>query len=114
MNKRPHSSSASECNTTETSYVDSPVFETPNSQETKTASKKKKKIEQEIRKQKYMADYLKGKQTEDKSDYIGIEKHLEDINAKLSKVLTKSDTSILKNIRFNIRKFTNSSYIWLY
>ena len=45
-----------------------------------------------------MADYLKGKQTEDKSDSISIEKHLEDINAKLSNVLTKSDTSILKNL----------------
>ena len=30
MNKRPHSSSASEDNTAETSYVDSSVFETPN------------------------------------------------------------------------------------
>ena len=98
MNKRPHSSSASECNTAETSYVDSPVFETPNSQQTKTASKKKKKIEQENPKQKSMADYLKGKQSDDKSDSISIEKHLEDINAKLSNVLTKSDTSILKNL----------------
>jgi len=86
MNKRQHSSTASEL--TDNSLLDSSVFETSKGQKSKKDSKKKK-IEPESPKQNSMAETL---------TIRSIESRLDEISSKLSTVLTKDDTSIIRSM----------------
>lgn len=90
-NKRVHSSTTSDFDTS-ASALDSPVFK-------EDISKSKKKSKSKGKKQKTMTDYLGNKDTSEiKSDNTSIEQKLDEINAKLSNVLTKSDRVFIKDL----------------
>ncbi|KAH3793272.1 hypothetical protein DPMN_146779 [Dreissena polymorpha] len=99
MSKRQHSSTASESNLADTSIIDLPVFETPNSNKQNKQTKKrgkKSKTEQDKTNQKSMADFVT--KTAIEKTETSIETRLDEICSKLSNVLTKNDTSLIKNI----------------
>ncbi|KAH3749323.1 hypothetical protein DPMN_183819 [Dreissena polymorpha] len=83
MSKREHSSTASESNTADTSLLDLPVFETPNSIKQSKQTKKrgtKSKTEQDKTNQKSMADFVNKTATEKTES--SIEKRLDEICSK--------------------------------
>ena len=97
MHKRIHSSTASEATNTDSSLLDNTVFENSNS---KTNAKSKKKTSKpDTKKQKTIETYTEMVPRENGSHSENvIKKQLDEISAKLSKVLTKDDTSFIKDI----------------
>lgn len=97
MHKRIYSSTASEATNTDSSLLENSVFDNNTS---KTNSKSKKKNSKpDAKKQKTIEAYTESVQTEKSSQSENvIEKQLNEISAKLSKVLTKDDTSFIRDI----------------
>ncbi|KAH3739411.1 hypothetical protein DPMN_046063 [Dreissena polymorpha] len=101
MNKRAYSSTASEGAVTDASLLDSSLFESPKVPKQGKKSNKKKKTDKETAGQKSMTEFITTKENEtkqNKTESPSIEKRLDEISAKLSNVLTRSDTDIIKNI----------------
>ncbi|KAH3852262.1 hypothetical protein DPMN_094765 [Dreissena polymorpha] len=100
MNKRPHSSTASESALTDDSRLEPPVFETPVASKQNKRHNKKKKTDKAISNLKSLTDFMTSKETEMPADQSqsSIEKRLQEISSKLSNVLTKDDNLIIKKI----------------
>ena len=101
MKKRQHSSTASETTNAEASILDSTVFENEDNaaKNTPLNSNKQKKSKPDSKKQKTMSTF--GKSASNETNMTSeqcIEKKLEEINNKLSKVLTKEDSSFIREI----------------
>ncbi|KAH3837369.1 hypothetical protein DPMN_110756 [Dreissena polymorpha] len=106
MSKRQHSSTASEsiaADAAGASLIDVHVFETPdpykpNKQNKKSSKKSKTEIDK--RNQKNMTDFIQSGATKTTTEQIEtpIEKRLDEMSAKLSNMLTKNDTSLIKTI----------------
>ncbi|KAH3876017.1 hypothetical protein DPMN_039297 [Dreissena polymorpha] len=97
MNKRQHSSTASE--QTDTSLLDSSVFDSLKGQKSKKDSKKKK-VEDDAPKQKSIKSMLSQQNAEvtTEKSIRSIETRLDEVSLKLSTVLTKDDTSVIRTI----------------
>ncbi|KAH3863631.1 hypothetical protein DPMN_026619 [Dreissena polymorpha] len=97
MNKRQHSSTASE--QTDTSLLDSSVFDILKGQKSKKDSKTKK-VEDVATKQKSIKSMLNQQNAEvtTEKSIRSIETRLDEISLKLSTVLTKDDISVIRTI----------------
>ncbi|KAH3818019.1 hypothetical protein DPMN_119606 [Dreissena polymorpha] len=106
MSKSQHSSTASEsnaANAAEAGLKDVHVFETldPNNRiKQNKKSSKKSKTENEKQNQKSMTHFIQSGATKSRTEQTEtpIEKRLDEISAKLSNMLTKNDTSLIKTI----------------
>ncbi|KAH3875929.1 hypothetical protein DPMN_039208 [Dreissena polymorpha] len=101
MNKRAYSSTASEGAATDSSVLETSLFDTPNEPKPSKKSYKKKKTDKVTSGQKIMTEFLTTKQNEiqpNRSEPSSIEKRLDVISSKLSNVFIKDDTCIMRNI----------------
>ncbi|KAH3772919.1 hypothetical protein DPMN_174266 [Dreissena polymorpha] len=100
MSKRQYSSTASESNA---SLGEVPVFDTPNSNKPNKQNKKsskKTKTDQGNQNQKTMTDFVQSGATKTVTEHTEtlIGKRLDEISSKLTNVLTKNDTFLIKTI----------------
>jgi regulator of replication initiation timing len=96
-NKRALSSTASESEAN-SSLLDNSVFKDSE----KTESKKKKKGKQDNKKQKTLDTFVEKMAEKGNSDSNPVERKLDEISRKLSDVLTKSDSSFIRDIIKNM------------
>ncbi|KAH3866030.1 hypothetical protein DPMN_029341 [Dreissena polymorpha] len=84
MNKRLHSSTASESSLTDDSRLEPPVFETPVTLKQNKRHNKKKRTDKAISNQKSLTDVMTSKETEMPADQpqSSIEKRLKEISSK--------------------------------
>lgn len=101
MSKRAYSSTASERAATDSSILETSLFETNKEPKQNKKSSKKKKTDKVTSGQKIMTEFVTTKQNEiqpNRSETSCIEQRLDEINSKLSNVLTKNNTDIIRNI----------------
>ena len=103
-NKRVYSSTASELDSTSNdTTLDQTTLQDPPSSPSKKG-RKKKKAKTTGDNQKRLDDYLTsdGKEPTSNKDISMIEQKIDDMNKRLSKMLTKDDSSFIKDIRSTI------------
>ncbi|KAH3897498.1 hypothetical protein DPMN_021686 [Dreissena polymorpha] len=100
MNKRAYSSTASEGAASDSSLLETSFFDTPKEPKHNQKSNKKK-TDKVTSGQKIITEFVTTKQNEiqpNRSKPSSIEKRLDEICSKLSNVLTKDDTGIIRKI----------------